>query len=103
MENKTLGDLVYEKIKAEYDHFINDLKTKPPSDIVEAAYEIVYKDDILSRFEWEDFLDEEEYSEILKLDNALEYFYNAWLDSDGTDSSYLTDSIRYATTKLLDI
>ena len=39
---KSLEDRAYEKIKREFDEFIADLKTKSPTEIIEAAFEITY-------------------------------------------------------------
>jgi hypothetical protein len=78
---------LYGKLSAEYDAFVEDLKTKPPAKIIESAYEKVFKEDILMCFEYEDY-SEEQYAVLLALDSPLDELYRDWLDSD---VSYMDD------------
>lgn len=47
--------LLYERLSQEHDDFVADLKTKTPEQIIEASYEKVIKDDLLSIFEYTEF------------------------------------------------
>ena len=42
-----LNQKVCDKMQAELDEFIAELKTKSSSEIIECAYELIYKEDIL--------------------------------------------------------
>lgn len=39
------NELLYNKMKKEFDSFISELKTKPPEQIIEGSYEKVIKED----------------------------------------------------------
>ena len=43
---KDYNKLLYGKVAQEHDDFIDELKTKPPEQIIEASYEKVIKDDL---------------------------------------------------------
>lgn len=42
-KNEILNQKVCEKMQAELDRFIAELKTKPPPEIIESAYELIYE------------------------------------------------------------
>ena len=46
MYEKDYVSLLYEKVQAEYDDFIAEMKGKPADEIFESAYQIVIKDEI---------------------------------------------------------
>ena len=46
MYEKDYVSLLYEKVQAEYDDFIAEMKGKPADEIIESAYQIVIKDEI---------------------------------------------------------
>ena len=71
-KKKSLDDRAYEKVQREFDAFIADIKTKSPTEIVEAAYEITYKQEILCMFECEGAFNDKQSVAILKTKNALE-------------------------------
>lgn len=49
------NELLYNKMKKEFDSFISELKTKPPEQIIEGSYEKVIKEDLLAIFEYTEF------------------------------------------------
>ena len=51
MIKKDYNTILYDKMKAELDRFIAELKTKTPEQIIELAYELTIKEDLLSIFE----------------------------------------------------
>lgn len=55
MIQKDYNTLLYDKMKSELDKFIAELKTKSPEQIIELAYELTIKEDLLSIFENTDF------------------------------------------------
>ena len=46
MCEKDYANLLYEKVQAEYDDFIAEMKDKSADEIIESAYQIVIKDEI---------------------------------------------------------
>jgi hypothetical protein len=93
-KKKSLDDRAYEKVQREFDAFIADIKTKSPNEIVNAAYEIVYKEEILSMFEIDGAFNDKQSLAILKTKNALDYLYNEWLDYDGSVIDTLKDCVE---------
>lgn len=89
----TNSDALYWKMQNEYNAYLNEIKTKSPKEIVEAAYEITYKQDILYIFEDNDCpLSEDEIKALLSKKQPLETLYQGWLD---TDVSVMED-LRYS-------
>lgn len=86
----SVHDQLYEKMSAEFERFKEELKTKPPDAIIDKAYEVTFKTEILTFFEVDDFLDEDDAQALLSHKDPLDKLYCGWLD---TDSSYL-DNIR---------
>lgn len=50
------NELLYNKMKKEFDSFISGLKTKPPEQIIEGSYEKVIKEDLLAILNTQSFL-----------------------------------------------
>lgn len=96
---KSISDKTYEKIKREFDNFIADIKTKTPDEIVEAAYEITYKQEILFMFECEGAFSDKQSKAVLKMKNALDQLYQDWLDYDGSVVVTLNESVKLALSK----
>lgn len=74
--------LLLEKMQAEYAEFTNELANKSPKEVIDAAYEIVYKKEILMLFESEEGFAEDHYPALLEMDYPLDYLYHAWLKAD---------------------
>ncbi len=70
----TTREQLYERMSAEYTDFINELKTLPPVEIIENSYAKVFKGDILSCIQDEDF-DEEQLKVFLTSKSPLDEFY----------------------------
>ncbi len=95
-KKKSLEDRVYEKINREMNEYLAEIKTKSPEEIVEAAYEITYKQEILFMFEEEDRFSNSQCRAILKTKNALDYLYQEWMEYDGSALDALRDSVDRA-------
>lgn len=65
-KKKSLEDRAYEKINREMKEYLAEIKTKSPEEIVEAAYEITYKQEILCMFECEGAFNDKQSLAILK-------------------------------------
>jgi hypothetical protein len=88
----TLREQLYEKMSAEYKGFLDEMKSKPASDVLEAAYEKVFKEDLLITIENSGFSDEQ-LSALLTLDTPLADLYWNWLDTDVSYMDMLRDSV----------
>lgn len=102
-KNEILNQKVWEKMQAELDRFIAELKTKPPGEVIEFAYELTYKEDILQSF---DFgldgncpLSNKQAKALLSLKHPLDYLYQEWLDYDGSVLDTLRQSNEFAIKK----
>lgn len=102
-QNEILNQKVWQKMQAELDSFIEELKTKPPSEIIESAYELIYKQDILQSFDFDVDgnypLTNEQAKALLSLKYPLDYLYQEWLDYDGSVLDTLRRSNEFAIKK----
>lgn len=93
-KKKSLEDRAYKKIKRELDEYIADIKTKSPTEIVEAAYEITCKREVVSLFEWECAFSDKQSKAVLKTKNALDHIYQEWVEYSETGLDALKDSVK---------
>lgn len=71
-----------EKVGAEYRKFIEEMKEQDSKYIIEAAYEIVWKDNINQFIENEPpCLSKKEYVALLSSNNTLDELYEGWLSN----------------------
>lgn len=93
-KKEMLNQKVCDKMQAELDEFIAELKTKSSSEIIECAYELIYKEDILQSFDFDircnNPLTNEQAKALLSLKNPLDYLYQEWLECD----SSVLDTLR---------
>ena len=92
MSKENLRELLYEKASKEQDAFIEHLKTLPPEQIIEKAYEKVMRDDILITFE-DDSLSDKQVEALAKLDYPLSVCYDEWQKTDVTYMDRLRDVV----------
>ena len=90
MEN---SNKVLDKIKNEYDKYINFLKSKNADFIIENAYEIVFKKQIVSEVEHREF-SSDEIRALNKHNGILDELYSEWLKTDGEDRECLNFAIN---------
>ncbi|MBP3856198.1 MAG: DUF3848 domain-containing protein [Ruminiclostridium sp.] len=75
-------ELLFNKVKQEYDSFIADLRTKPADEIIAAAYEITTKNEIVSYCEYQTpVLSDKQYNALLSSSNTLDEVYEEWRDN----------------------
>jgi len=79
------------RIRQEYEEFLAEMATKTPQEIIDKAYEIVIKNDIVEIVE--NYLSKE-VSKLSDIPNPLHYLYLEWLDND---YSYMDDLITSIT------
>lgn len=77
-----LAEELCDKVGKEYDEFIEDMKKHSSDYIIEAAYEIVWKDCINQFVENEPpYLSKKEYVALLSSKNTLDELYEGWLSN----------------------
>ena len=87
--------LLCEKIQAEYDEFIAELKEKPAEEIIGRAYEKVSKEEMVLLCD--DLNLEQKEARALYLEkNPLEQMYQTWLKDDSPYSDMYRDSMKEA-------
>ncbi len=79
------------KISKEYEEFLAEMAKRTPQEIIDKAYEIVIKNDIVEIVE--NYLSKEA-SQLSDIPNPLHYLYLEWLDND---YSYMDDLIASIT------
>ncbi len=92
--------LLYEKMKAEYDNFIAELKEKSVEEIIERSYEKVILEDLLTCIE-NDNLKQEEAKALYQIENPLSFIYQEWINIDNNYMDLLRDTIDETTKKLI--
>lgn len=86
-------DTVESKLYYEHSHFIEDILEKEKADIIDSAYEIDWKRNILEHFnEISDRYSENEQKALLSSDNLLDEVYSEWLSQD----SESVDDLKYS-------
>lgn len=87
--------LLYEKANREFEKRKEEILQLEPQKIVDTAYELTIKADILSVLEEMDILDldKETIFHLLNLDNVLQYFYLGWLEVEDSHMEELKNSI----------
>lgn len=81
-DRKNLDVQLYKKVQSEYDKFIADMKKEPADVIIESAYEIVSKENILMYCEEYDLkLSEKQFAALMSSKNTLDEVYREWCDN----------------------
>ena len=79
MYEKDYASLLYEKVQAEHDDFIAEMKCKPADEIIESAYQIVIKDEItVFCRECSPKLTDRQFEALLSSKNALYEIFEQW-------------------------
>ncbi len=84
---------LYDKLTAEYEALIEELKNANRDTIIERAYEKVFKLELLMCFDFECTFDENEIAVLMSLDTPLDDMYRHWLDSDANIADMLRENI----------
>lgn len=92
MGERDYNALLYEKVQAEYDTFISELKTKPVEEVIEKAYEKVMKEEMVCICEFAKHNQKE--AKALYLEKyPLDRMYQDWLKNDVSYMDMLRDSV----------
>ena len=101
MTNEELNTAIYKKLFAEHEKFVDELKRSPPELVIECAYELVMKEDILLSFEENDLTDAQ-CRALLKSKHPLNDLYEAWEHSESRHMEDIRDCIeRHADNEVL--
>lgn len=94
MNEMDIRKKLYEKMQREYNDFIEEMKNNEPQFIVNNAYQIVIKEELVAMFypESEQY-DIDEIKALNKTKNPLEELYQGWMDSDAGIHSVLEDNV----------
>lgn len=92
------NELLYEKVQAEYDAFIEELKRMTPEQIIERAYEKVTKENMVMAIQDKE-LTYTEAKALCREKYPLDCMYREWLDTDVSGMQMLKDSIDDAAKK----
>lgn len=96
MGERDYNTLLYEKMQAEYDSFIDELKTKPVDEVLEKAYEKVMKEEMVCICEIAKH-DQKEAKALYLEKYPLDRMYQDWLKSDVSYMDMLRDSVDDST------
>lgn len=92
MGERDYNTLLYEKVQAEYDTFISELKTMPAEEVIKKSYEKVIKEEMVCICEFANF--ERKEAKALYLEKyPLDRMYQDWLKSDVSYMDMLRDSV----------
>ena len=94
-----INTALYMKMTKEQTDFIQMLKQSTPEIIIEKAYEIVMREDILLTIE-EKNLTISQVKQLLRLEKPLESIYQEWLSNDCSYMEMLQDTINDFADKL---
>ena len=94
MSEMDIRKKLYEKMQKEYNDFIEEMKNNEPQFVVNNAYQIVIKEELVAMF----YPESEQYSideikALNKAKNPLEELYQGWMDSDAGIHSVLEDNV----------
>lgn len=90
-------DLLFKKLQDELTKFCTRLTKQSPEAIIQSAYEIAVKNEILLLFDESqdvDFITNEQMQTLCKKDYPLDELYNAWLKADCTMREMLMNAIK---------
>lgn len=94
MNEMDIRKKLYEKMQKEYNDFIEEMKNNEPQFIVNNAYQIVIKEELVAMFYPESQqYDIDEIKALNKTKNPLEELYQGWMDSDAGIHSVLEDNV----------
>ena len=92
-DTEKLSEQLYDKALNEMNAFLDDLKTKPPEEIIENAYKITVRQDLMVILESEDF-SPYEIEVLANLDHPLQVLYEQWVSTEDRHMEDLRDSMQ---------
>ena len=102
MTLEKLNTALYEKIYAEQQQFISSLKTMTPENIIQYAYELVIREDILLSLEGND-LEAKQCKALLREKKHLDKLFLAWEKHEGEHMNEIRDCIENKANELINV
>ena len=93
MTKEQLENRLYERMSAENEAFLADLRVKPVDEIISHAYEIACRDNLLMLFEDETSLSERQLAVLTEFEHPLSQLYTDWLSRDTDEMDALRDKM----------
>jgi len=93
MTEMKIRERLYNKLEKEFKDFIEKMKDNDPEVIVNNAYQITIKEELLAMLYPSEQYNIEEIKALYKIENPLEELYQGWMDSDAGIHSVLEDSV----------
>lgn len=84
-----------EKLENEYGKYMEKMNLLPSKEIINNAYAITVKQELIDMFNDKDSFSLGEIKALLSLESPLEYLYNEWLQVDGGLYEKIYDDIEY--------
>ena len=100
MTNEQLNTALYEKIFDEHNKFVKELQSSTPELVIECAYELVIKEDILLYLEEND-LNAKQCKALLREKEPLNKLFLAWENHEGNHMREIEDCIENFADKLV--
>lgn len=94
MTKEQLENKLYERMSAENETFLTDLKAKPVDEIISHAYEITCRDNFLMLFEYETSLNQRQLEVLMEFDHPLEALFDDWINRDSDEMDRFRDSVE---------
>ena len=85
--------LLLERMQHENEDYHDSLLSQPPKEIIDSAYEMAMKNDIVLSVE-NDSLSPPQIDALLTLEYPLDAIYHEWLDTDASYMEMLSDSMK---------
>ena len=93
MTLEQLNTALYEKLYAEQQEFVESLKNSTPENVIQNAYELVIREDILLSLEEND-LDARQCKALLREKKPLDKLFLAWEKHEGDHMNEIRDCIE---------
>jgi hypothetical protein len=100
MTLEQLNTALYEKVRAEQQEFVSSLKTMTPENVIQHAYELVIREDILLSLEEND-LDARQCKALLRERKPLDKLFLAWEKHEGDHMNEIRDCIENKANELI--
>lgn len=102
MTKEQLENKLYERMSAENETFLTDLKAKPVDEIISHAYEIACRDNFLMLFENETGLNQRQLEVLMEFDHPLEALFDDWLNKDSDEMEQMCYCLELCTNDILE-
>lgn len=96
-----LEDQLYERMSHENEAYLAELKTRPADEIINSAYQIACRENILYLFEEETPLNVRQLQVLIEMSSPLRELYEDWCGRDSNEMELLRGSIEDSTSGIL--